>query len=123
MSYDMLQTLIGLALYLWFPLCTIFFIYLICRVRRKVLKRCNEKGGSVISMCFIYSLPSLFIYIIIIIPVFYINHLGSQYDVCMNIVRVNKITTVDNEFLQERCGTFDLPELIQKSKAEVKVDN
>lgn len=123
MSYKTIQILAPLALYLWLPLCTIVFCYLSYRVGKKVLKRWNEKGGSLLGMCFVFMLPAIFLFVIINIPVFYINHLVGQYDVCMDIVRVNKIKTVDNEFLQERCGTFDLPELIQKSNAEVKVDN
>jgi hypothetical protein len=61
-------------------------------------------------------LPGIAMLIICVIPLFYFNNLLKRFDYCQEVVRVNKITSSSDAFLNERCQGLDLNEVLQSAR-------
>jgi len=114
MTYGQVELGSKLALFLWLPFCLLIFFYLSYR-SAKILKR-NIDSNKKRLHTFFYILPAILIFLIMVIPIFYFQHLSKQYRYCVDIVQFNRITTTENEFLREECSDFDLTELITQKK-------
>ncbi|XKM12726.1 hypothetical protein RCS94_06775 [Orbaceae bacterium ac157xtp] len=123
MTHNQLEWALDLMFFVWVPICFIIFIYLIFRIFKRIaqkpwFKQSTLKDKNKITLyCLWYFLPVLATLIVLLIPVFYFNHLSKQEDYCLTVVRSNRITdpNTDNAFLHQRCGDFDLPELISRA--------
>lgn len=110
MTYAQVELGLKLALFFWFPVCSLIFFYLTYRSAKILIRNINSHKRRLHT--FFYILPPILVFFIMLIPVFYFHHLSKQYRYCVDIVQFNHITTTENEFLQERCSDFDLTELI-----------
>lgn len=121
MSYDFVHIAFYICVFIWFPLMTIVLVFLMARILKKTKPKLDKMTSfsvnGIAMMMFVKSIPALLIYIILLLPVFYFNHQTKQYDYCMQVVQVNRMTDPSNRMLQERCAQFDLYELIEKSYA------
>lgn len=92
---------------------------------RKILKsltRSIEKSGSLdlqmISFkTLVYMFPGMLVFILFSIPAIYFNYLLKQEAFCKKMIEVNKMT-VTNRDLEEKCGSLDINELLENSKAK-----
>jgi hypothetical protein len=76
---------------------------------------------NIVSMqTFVRMLPGLLLFVICCLPFFYFNGLLKQIPYCIEVIRINKIQSVDDDFLQERCGRLDLQELLLQARQPKK---
>ncbi|MEN3930723.1 hypothetical protein WJT86_06565 [Microvirga sp. W0021] len=125
MAYDQILFLHKLAIYGWLPAMTAIFVVMAIKVLKKLVARKSIKEATIYTpgirhriafLTLIYMLPAIIIYVVLLIPAFYINHQAKQYDYCLQVVRVNKLKTTDSRILQQRCSSFDLNELIRNAE-------
>ncbi|WP_434777332.1 hypothetical protein [Neisseria sp. Ec49-e6-T10] len=122
MTHAQIELGFKLAIYGWLPFCFLVFIYLLYCVYKKIAQKrwileatLADKNKIALATLW-YSLPAIVTLVIMVIPAIYFNHLVKQEDYCLTIIKVNKINTIENPFLQDRCSSFDLPELIERTK-------
>lgn len=87
----------------------------------RVLKPVNGQPSVSVSAIpmrvFVYMIPGFLVFLLCCVPVLYCGHLRKQREYCLQVVRMNKGITKDNDMLKERCGCFDLDELFAESAA------
>ncbi|MGL4666548.1 MAG: hypothetical protein ACRCWR_01300 [Saezia sp.] len=122
MSHDFVLWAFRLSLWIWLPVATGIFIILIVRMYKMWLPKMQQgqsySVNGIAMEAFVRIIPALLVYIVLVVPVFYFSHQTKQEDYCMEVVRVNKMTSPDNKLLQERCSQFDLEELIARAQAD-----
>lgn len=120
MTHSQVELGYTLTFYGWLPLCFIMFIYMMYRVYKTLSKKKIIREGTladrhtITAMVLWFSIPAISLLIVMTVPVFYFNYLVKQENYCLDVIRVNKIKTTNNQFLQERCGRFELNELIKR---------
>lgn len=115
MTHNQIQLYYTLSLTIWLPFSLLVLGYGTYLVMKKIRNRDIARKRVSTSLAFFYFLPSLILFIIMMIPLFYVMHLSKQENYCLDVVRFNKLTQPNNNFLQERCNNFDLNELIKRA--------
>ncbi|HKE20208.1 MAG TPA: hypothetical protein VKB80_35280 [Kofleriaceae bacterium] len=75
----------------------------------------RRERGAPIALAAIYMMPGMIIAIACCVPAFYFAHLRKQEDYCLELIRVNHISSATQADLVERCGGLDLEQLIRRS--------
>lgn len=120
MTYDFVHLAFNISLFIWFPLTIGIMIFLLVKGYKKWSPKLNQikvpSVNGIAMWAFIKSIPTLLIFCVLQIPLFYFSHQTKQYNYCMDVVRINKMTDINNKMLQERCSQFDLEELMQRAQ-------
>lgn len=115
MTHYQIQLFYTLSLTIWLPFSLLVLGYCTYLGMKKIRQRSLINKSVSISLAFFYSLPSLILFIIMMVPFFYVMNLSKQENYCLDIVQFNKLTQPNHSFLQERCSNFDLNELIERA--------
>ncbi len=101
-------------------ICVMIFWY---RKVSKKLYKSIEKSRTVNEIAvksLFYNLPSLILFLLLHVPGLYFGYLLKQHDFCKNMLEFNQNNTAGfdanhPDFL-EKCGCFDINELMNESK-------